>query len=262
MEDHDRFAGVKKYLASVPEMMREVDALLDEAREDTFAHGIARLMSHAETLAKTVEDALWRSEIAVSIMCSVFEYETAWNLLRLGHLPGMFRQVRVANEWLGLGILTATPRERLMGSLGKEGHTLGPKMATQPQKTVFQLYMPQVGERDDRRHVSGPLVKSGLLSAYRIALKDVYRFSDDWIDEIRSAADSVWHPSSHASLRGLMHFIDSMKNARHVGLRVEDEHPEKYDGAAEFLGNTVHVDANHLRMIEVALAAFNSAGKD
>jgi hypothetical protein len=176
-----------------------MDELLGDAALNAFASHLSDLLAHQDPggLASVVSSDLG-AEITLNLVNAATELETAWNVLRLGNMPGARRQGRVASEFIGLAVLNALPRHSLV-SLGNRV-PVAKLLQQHPTKSVAELCSPELIHAGSSVEVLEPKIRAAdAFTSFLSACEHILSVPESQVQQLRSYRKTVQHPASHAT---------------------------------------------------------------
>lgn len=197
---------------AVDKRIRLIEQAIGYDNISELSKGIAELLFHMQIEEPSINSILRpnekQSHIAICILNASCEIQTAYHILTIGNVPGVFRQCRLIHEYIAVVIFLSVPRKVILNELSPKKHKLINKLTQNTNSDFWDLYKSSFKSMGKNVQRIDPVIKGSLLlPPYLDFLRKCIQLDQAELNCLSNQVKHVLHPTSHGSIEMLpFHF--------------------------------------------------------
>ncbi|MCH8491128.1 MAG: hypothetical protein LAT81_14535 [Oceanicaulis sp.] len=191
-------------------------------------------------LNSAVSNEKHQSHVAISLLNATCEIQTAYHVLTIGNIPGVFRQCRIIHEFVAVALFTCIPKQVLLEYLPVKKHSLAKELDNHPDSDFWELYKPTSKFMGKNVQRENPKIKGNmLLKPYVTFLTKGLNLDQPYMTWLSTQIEHVLNPASHGSLDILPYHFASADLEGKGGINYSPTKVPLYKDAMSYLLYTV-----------------------
>lgn len=236
---------------AVNKRIRLIEQAIGYENISELSKGVAELLFHMQIEVPSINSILRpnekQSHIAICILNASCEIETAYHVLTIGNVPGVFRQCRLIHEYIAVVIFLSVPRKELLNELSPRKHELINKLTKNPNSDFWDLYKSSFKPMGKEVQRIDPVIKGSLLiPPYLDFLRKCIQLDQKELNWLSNQVKHVLHPSSHGSVEMLPFYFGTVAKDGKGGINYSPNKVSMYQEGMTYLIWTVNFLVNVL----------------
>ena len=225
---------------NVDKRINQIQESIGKEKISTLSKQLADLLYHiqpdGDSLNKEVNSNKTQSHISIAITNASIELQSAYHFLTIGNIPSVFRQSRLANEFIAVAIFLAVPNKRLINILSSKKHTMIAKLEEYEESSFWDLYEFKIKKMGKVIQRDNPVIKGNMvLKPFMDFLKIGLKIEQSEVQTLRKQIYDVQHPSSHGTLDIFTYHFMDVEKGNPVGINYSENKIPEYRNAMNYL---------------------------
>lgn len=236
--------NIESGFLSVDKRIKLIEQAIGYEEIAKLSVSIADLLFHMQpeepSLNSIINTREKQSHIAICLLNASIELETAYHILTVGNVPGVFRQCRLVHEYIAATIFLSVPKELLVEHISSKKHLLIKEFIQNPELDFWELYKSQFKRFGANIQRIDPIVKgNALLPPYFDFLRKCIKINEKDFNWLKKQVDQVMHPTSHGSIEQLAYHFGTFAEDGKGGINYSKNKISMYKDSMSFLLWTV-----------------------
>lgn len=237
--------NIEAGLLTVDTRIKLIEQAIGYDEISKLSKGIAEFLFHMQieepSLNSIVSPNEKQSHIAICLLNASCEIQTAYHVLTVGNVPGVFRQCRLIHEYIAAVIFLSVPREVILHQLSPKKHKLVNKLTENPNSDFWDLYKSNIKTMGKSVQRTDPVIKGNLLlPPYLDFLRNCIELDQKELNWLSNQVKHVLHPTSHGSIEMLPFHFGTVAEEGKGGINYSPNKVSMYQEGMSYLIWTVH----------------------
>lgn len=232
--------NIESGFLSVDKRIKLIEEAIGYAEISKLSACIADLLFHIQPEEPSLNSFFYstekQSQIAICILNASIEIQTAYHILTVGNVPGVFRQCRLVHEYIAAAIFSSVPKEILVENISSKKHLLIKEFNQNPELEFWDLYKSNFNSFGTNIQRIDPIVKgNALLPPYFDFLRKCTNINEKDINWLIKQVNQVMHPASHGSIELLAYHFGTFAEDGKGGLNYSKHKISMYKDGMSYL---------------------------